>query len=86
MDKLMWALVLFSIIFILSYDPKSGMIEKFKNLAPQEKNKPLCCGSADYRADHPDQCESSYYQSLQFASDTVACPNKFNKEWKGAII
>ena len=85
MDNLVWVLVLCSIIFVLSYDPKSGMIEKFKNMAPtQDKGK--CCGASDYRANNPDQCESSYYQSLQFASDTVACPAKSNNEWKGAIF
>ena len=87
MDNLVWLLVLCSIIFVLSYDPKSGMIEKFKNMsAPPTQDKGKCCGASDYRAAHPDQCENSYYQSLQFASDTVACPVKANNEWKGAIF
>ena len=93
MDKLMWVLVICSVIFILSYDPKSGMVEKFKNMsqrstADDDKDKPRCCGSANNRAHNQDQCESSYFQSLQFATpdDVVACPVKPTNEWKGAIF
>ena len=88
MDKLMWVLILAAIIFVLSYDPKSGTLNKFVELnrpRPQEEKK-LCCGSNDYRSVNSDQCDSAYFQNLQFAGDTVACPvNKINS-WKGAIF
>ncbi len=88
MDKLMWALIIVAIIFVLSYDPKSGTLEKFVELSkppPPSQEKKLCCGANDYRSVNPNQCESAYYQNLQFAGDTVACPINPINSWKGAL-
>ena len=89
MDKLMWALVIVAIIFVLSYDPKSGTLEKFVELSKQpptaQAEKKLCCGSNDYRSVNPTQCESAYYQNLQFAGDAVTCPINPINSWKGAL-
>ena len=85
MDKLMWALVIAAIIFVLSYDPKSGTLEKFVELTRPQPEKKLCCGSNDYRSVNSDQCDSAYYQNLQFAGDTVACPINPINSWKGAL-
>jgi hypothetical protein len=88
MDKLMWLLIIVAVIFVLSYNPKSGTLEKFVELTnnrPQQEKK-LCCGANDYRGANPEQCENSYYQNLQFLDDTVACPRKPTNSWKGALL
>jgi hypothetical protein len=84
MDKLMWLLVIVAVIFVLSYNPKSGTLEKFVELTntPQK----TCCASNDYRSANSEQCENSYYQNLQFGGDAVACPRKPSNSWKGALL
>ena len=56
-------LVILAILFVLTYDPKSGTLDTFIN-GPTKKptEQPQCCSGTEYRANHPVQCEPPYFQ------------------------
>ena len=72
MDKLIWIAICILVLFVLTYDPKSGTLEKV--LPPptrqQQRDSPLSGGVNDYR-----EFESARYQGLQFAEvDPIRVP------------
>jgi len=76
-------LVILAIIFVLTYDPRSKTLDKFIN----EPNKNgQCCSSTDYRANHPVQCEPTYFQGVQFGNTELGCPARLPKVNEGAIV
>jgi hypothetical protein len=87
MDKVVWALILISILFIITYNPQSGRIEQLTSVVsqPQAQQK-TCCDSQEYRASNGAQCESTYYQGLQFGNQNLGCPRKLPSSDNGAII
>lgn len=65
----LWQLaIIVAIIFIVTYDPKSGTLEKFLNSPEVEQPKDESCSSVDYMARHPDHCEDARYDSVQFGT------------------
>ena len=89
MDRTIWLAIFVTVLFILTYDPKSKTLEKYivvEQPVRKEQSKKLCCGSNDYRADNPVQCEHAYYQSLQFADSQVSCPARQPTVVNGAIV
>ena len=80
MDKIIWIAIFVMVLFVLTYDPNTKTLEKYIMVDPIQKVKEtkdkLCCGSNDYRADNPQQCENAYYRGLQFANLDVGCPPK----------
>ena len=89
MDKLLCILIAAAVIFILTYKPESRTIERFmsQDIVPKNEKQSDCCGSDSYRANHHTQCESSYFQNLQFgqAKDTMACPIRQPNVMMGVI-
>jgi hypothetical protein len=56
-----WKIVfLLSIVFVLTYDPKSRTIEKFVGQPTPPTNK---------------SCQPTHYQAVQFATSPYQCPN-----------
>lgn len=88
MDKFICILIAISVIFILTYKPETRTLEKY--ILPQQvqQKQPECCGSDAYRANHHTQCESSYYQSLQFGQpkEEMGCPARQPNVLMGAIM
>ena len=70
-------LVLIAVLFVLTYDPRSRTLEKV--IEP-------CCNNNEYRANNMNQCESGYYQGVQFGDTNYGCPPKTPKEYMGAVI
>jgi hypothetical protein len=88
MDKCLSLLIVIIVIFVLTYNPKTGNLEQYilnPKSPPQEPQKP-CCSDTDYRADHPVQCRASYYQGLQFGDPNYGCPVREPAVCQGAII
>lgn len=89
MDTWIFMIVIVSFLFIITYDPKKGSLEKY--IIPQKEQmngskKAPCCNKVKYRANHPGQCESAYYQGLQFADQDYGCPKVQPIVYKGAIM
>lgn len=81
--KLHYLLALLALLFVISYDPKSGTIEKFVN--PMVK-KTGCCDNTQYMADNKDQCEHAHFQGVTFAQEGYGCPLKTPEVNMGAVI
>jgi hypothetical protein len=92
MDRFVCILIAVSVIFILTYKPESKTLEKYVSPAassPQQASpQPECCGSDAYRANHHTQCESAYYQNLQFGQpkEEMGCPTRQPNVLMGAIV
>ena len=72
--------ILIVLVFILTYDPKSGTLDKFLNNSTG-------CANDNFRANNPEQCEIPDYNAVQFAKAPTAfmkptSTNSFN----GAMI
>ena len=82
--------LLVGVLFILTYNPKTGSLDRYLSTpAPsQEPQAPsgTCCNSTDYRAENNKQCRSAYYQGLQFGDPDYGCPVKDPQTCLGAII
>jgi hypothetical protein len=82
MDRIIWVAIFVIVLFVLTYDPNTKTLEKYIMVDPiqrvKENKGKLCCGSNDYRADHPQQCENAYYRGVQFANLDIGCPPKPN--------
>jgi uncharacterized protein YxeA len=65
MDKLVYILIAVVVLFILTYNPKSGTLNKFlhEKEAPKKKQ---CCDDEQCRAQNPSQCKYMRYGALQF--------------------
>jgi hypothetical protein len=84
MNKLVLFAILAVVIFVLTYDPKSGTLEKYlKPYSPDDNKKQ--CQDETFRAQHPDQCKHVNYESIEFASTAFANPMATNSKM-GAII
>jgi hypothetical protein len=77
-------MIRFFVILAIIYDPKSRTLDRF--MTEPTKKKPQCCSQTEYRADHPVQCESPYYQSVQFGNTDLGCPVGVPVVDKGAIL
>ena len=75
------ALVIMAILFVLTYDPKSRVLENVL----EGPNKP-CCEKGDYMANHQTQCENVHYQGVQFGNEKYGCPTRHPRQTMGAII
>lgn len=62
-----------AIIFVLSYDTKSGTIEKFMGMRQQGQAK-TCCNQPGYMANNPQQCQQAHFEGVQFADGNYGCP------------
>ena len=79
MDKLVMIVILVVLVFILTYDPKSGTLDKYL--------KTTDCSNDEYRAANPGQCKVAEYDAVQFARAPTAFmkPSPTNSV-NGAII
>ena len=72
MNKIIWIAIFVIILFVLTYDPKSGTLGKYILIDPQQKqikeNDKLSGGGNDYRS-----CENNRYQDIQFAELNPTC-------------
>ena len=82
-------LILFAIIavfiFVLTYDPKTGKIEKY--LQSYSADPATNCADPTFRSQHPGQCKDATYNGVQFAQpqSAFALPTPSNSKM-GAII
>jgi len=96
-----YILAFVAIVFVLTYNPKSGGVEKYQmkpapldytgvrevTIDPKVHSKePGCCSNNDYMANNVTQCENVHYQNLQFAGFNSVCPPRLPRAWKGAIL
>lgn len=77
MNKLLQLLALVAFVFVLTYDPKSRKLERIIE---------GCCNNTEHRARNPNQCESSYYQGVQFGETNYGCPPKHPPTHLGALV
>lgn len=84
MDKFMFVVIIAVVIFLLTYDPKSGTIERYLHAYDPDKKKSQC-QDEEFRGKHPDQCKEANYNGIQFASSTFMNPMPTNSKM-GAII
>jgi len=86
MNKIIWIAIFVIILFVLTYDPKSGTLEKYILIDPQQKQKQikendkLSGGVNDYRS-----CENTRYQDIQFAELNPTCSMQ-NQTVVGGVI
>jgi hypothetical protein len=84
MDRLVWLAIFVTILFVLTYDPKAGTLEKYIAAAPVQEvkeNKRLSGGVNDFRS-----CENTKYQALQFGELNPQCPSPNTKTVDGVIV
>ena len=70
--NLIWVVVIAVVVFLLTYNPSSGTLNKYiqKNETPS-----ITPGK---------NCENAHYESIQFGTGTYACPKELIKT--GAIL
>ena len=81
MNKLIYVAIAITIVFMLTYDPKSGTLDKYL-AKPEQKDR---CQDDVYRGNNPAQCQASHYDAVQFAKATYNAPSQ-NGTSMGAII
>jgi hypothetical protein len=81
--KFHYILAILALLFVISYDPKSGTIEKFMN---PTKRGPGCCDDVNYMADNKTQCENAHFNGVTFADSNYGCPAKTPTVNMGAVI
>ena len=84
MNKLVLFAIIAVIIFVFTYDPKSGTLERYLQPYDPEKNKNQC-QNEKFRAKYPDQCKDANYDGIQFARSAFMNPVPTNSRM-GAII
>lgn len=78
----LWQLaIIVAIIFIVTYDPKSGTLEKLISPVKEED-----CADLEYMARHPDHCEDAHYDSVQFGTPIETPKRIVPKTEMGVII
>ena len=83
MNKLVLFAIIAVFIFVLTYDPKKGNLERY--LHPYNSDKKSQCQDEEFRAKYPDQCKEANYDGLQFAKSSFMNPVPTNSKM-GAII
>jgi len=88
MVKLLHLAIIVIVIFVLTYDPKSGTLDNIINEPTKNQNpNKKCCEDPNCIAKHPGQCKNVRYESLQFVGDV---PSGFTtsdaSSWGGAIL
>ena len=84
MNKLVLFAIIAVVLFVLTYDPKSGTLEKYLKPYSPDDNKQKCQDET-FRAQNPGQCKHVNYESIEFASTAFANPMPSNSKM-GAII
>jgi hypothetical protein len=84
MDKFLFVIIIAVVIFLLTYDPKSGTIEKYLHVYDPDKKKKLC-QDEEFRGKNPEQCKYANYDAIQFAKSSFMNPVATNSRM-GAII
>ena len=84
MNKLVVLAIIVVVIFVLTYDPKSGTLERYLKTYDPEKNKEKCQDEM-FRAQNPGQCKDVNYDGIQFAKSAFMNPIPSNARM-GAII
>lgn len=82
MDRIIWIAIFVTILFVLTYDPKSRTLEKYIPVVhkPEEKKR-LSGGVNDFRA-----TEDIRYQSLQFGELNSQYPRQVPQTVDGVIV
>ena len=78
--NLIMIVFLVAIVFMLTYDPKSGTLDRFIKTNPTQD-----CQDETFRSQNPGACKNVNYESIQFASTQFMKPMATNSE-NGAII
>ena len=78
-SNLLKLLALVALVFCITYDPRSGKLDKYIS------GDGTCCNRVDYMARHPDQCQPPHFQGVQFADPNYGCPKPAPKMHNGAI-
>lgn len=81
--KFHYILALLALLFVISYDPKSGTIEKFMNPGKPQSG---CCDDPQYMADNKRQCQPVHFQGVTFANESYGCPIQTPQVNMGAVI
>ena len=77
MDKIVWALIIVSVLFILTYNPQSGRIEQFNEMVKY----PGGGGGGAAPCD-----ENTRYQRVQFGNQTCPPSKKIPTTVDGVVI
>ena len=85
----LWVIAaIIALVFVLTYDPKSGTLNKYivgDKSVPQEA--PVAsCNDPLYMAGNPRQCEEAHYASAQFGTVPMETPLLVPKTNMGIII
>jgi hypothetical protein len=93
MVKLLHIAIIVIVIFVLTYDPKSGTLDNIINdPAPKSannnnKDQANCCEDPSCAAKNPEQCKDIRYGSLQFVDNVPSGFTTTNSSsWGGAIL
>ena len=87
MVSLVWIVAIVVFIFLITYNPSSGTLNKVigRSNSPSGAG-PMGCANDTYRAQNPQKCEDPHYNGLQFADPAYATPAGPDRTAMGAII
>jgi len=86
-DKWVLVVVVVVFIFLLTYNPSSGTLNKvISGDKKAAKPAPSCCSDDTFRAQNPEKCKDPHYNGLQFGEPDYACPMGPDRTALGAII
>lgn len=87
MDRWLFLIVIVCFLFVLTYDPKSGNLEKYTSSFRRKENyEEPCCNKVEYMADNFRQCGPKHFQGVQFGDTDYGCPRKVPVTELGAIL
>jgi hypothetical protein len=88
MDKWLFLIVILCFLFVLTYDPKSGNLDKYIRKKENFTEQPVktCCNNVNYMANNITQCRPAHFQAVQFGDLNYGCPEKLPKTYLGAIL
>ena len=86
----LWVIaVIIALVFVLTYDPNSGTLNKYivgDKSVPNAQEVAPSCNDPTYMADNPRQCERAHYASAQFGTVPMETPLLVPKTNMGIII
>lgn len=86
MVSLVWIVAIVVFVFLITYNPSSGTLNKVIGRSNSPVGAGTGCSNDTYRAQNARKCEDPHYNGIQFANPEYATPEGPDRTSMGAII